>query len=214
MFTTCCKSDLGTQAWLNSPSFTVQKHQLLGWEARIVYSLFVLVIFFPLTEPTEWETCLAFTTKGHKPPPKLRSLSGADKHRTPTWVPLWKPASNGDSDSGNNTILDYFILFIFLFFFILFPSGVVPNCRRVLLTVIDGEAPWPWAPPCACAMMPSACPRTSPKRAPTQNMHWHEVVSPLPLLTSPLRKQLFCTSHFHEIPGSTGGKRELSTLIY
>lgn len=63
VFTTCYRSDLGTEAWLNSPSFTVQTHQLLDWEVRIVYSLFVLVIFFPLAEPTEWETCLHLQQK-------------------------------------------------------------------------------------------------------------------------------------------------------
>lgn len=72
-------------------------------------------------------------------------------------------------------------LFYFPVFFILFPSGFVANCRRVLLTVIDGEAVWPWAPPRACAMMTSTCPRTSPKRAPAQDTHRHEVVPPPPL---------------------------------
>ena len=53
-------------------------------------------------------------------------------------MPLGKLTPNGDSDYGNTTILDYFILFILLFF-ILPDAGVVPNRRRVLLTAIDGE---------------------------------------------------------------------------
>lgn len=89
-------------------------------------------------------------------------------------MPPGKFAPNGDTDYGTNTILDYFILFILLFF-ILRHSRVVPNSRRVLLTAIDGETVWP----SACAVMPSATPRTSPETVPAQDTHWHEVVSPL-----------------------------------
>jgi len=51
---------------------------------------------------------------------------------------LRKLTPNGDSDYGKNTILDYFILFIPLFF-ILLHSSKVPNGRRVLLTATNGE---------------------------------------------------------------------------
>lgn len=95
-------------------------------------------------------------------------------------MPLGKLFANGDSDYGNNTILDYFILFLLLFF-ILPHSSIVRNCRRVPLTAINCETVWPWVPPRARAVIPSASSRVSPMTVPAQDTHRHEGVSSMPL---------------------------------